>query len=142
MANIKKQASNIYGLLHDGDEVLISFRTELKNPMAVTNMMHQSSNEQFQFSIQSQQVSAFAESLGFELSQKMLCQDLLNWINYPITNPAALRGDNYYLLKRNSLTLTNRNTETKSIEDVPLIASELLDKLKRENNTYRMCNII
>jgi methyltransferase (TIGR00027 family) len=117
--------NKLFDLLSNGEEVLLSFRRTKANPTAFTDKMHASANETFQFSIASSDIPAFINAIGFELTGKMLCSELLDWIH---CHQEESRGDDYYLLKRNSLLLEQKKQAVTDINSIPLIVDREIPK--------------
>lgn len=127
----------LYDLLHDDEEILLSYRSMISNPLSITDKMHESSNETFQFALSPQNIAAFTNKTGFEVSGKMLCSDLIEWINCQVTYMApqstSPRGDNYYLLKRNS-KLIDKEQVNIDINAIPPIVNTEIANHKYESS--------
>lgn len=125
--------NRLFQLLKDGEEVLISYRASKQNPTAVGDQILASSNEPFQFSINPQDLPVYAANSGFDVAGKMLCSDLLDWVQDHQLNP---RGDSYFLIRRNSTLHEKIQNTIVDINDVPLIAERAFGSMR---NNYG-CN--
>lgn len=121
----QKLIEMMFNLLEDGEEVLISYRAMLTNPLTITDKILMSSNESLKFSLLPRRVTEYVNTKGFEITGKMLCSDLIRWVNCQITHMSPQqtipRGDNYYLLKRNAALITQKTQTIIDINNIPLI---------------------
>jgi methyltransferase (TIGR00027 family) len=134
----KKLLGKLFMSLRDGEEVLLSFRAMMHNPLAITDKMHESSKETFQFALPPEGVAGFVKDTGFELSAKMLAAELLDWVHCQITHMAPQsstpRGDNYYLLRRNEELLLQKDVPNTDINSIPPIVNTQISGHRYESS--------
>ena len=121
--NNQELLDRLFDLLHEGEEVLLSYRLSkvLATPLAA--QLHASSNEPYLFALSPSGVPAFANAKGFAVSGKMLCADLLDWVHCHQDEP---KGDSYYLLQRSAAVREQKRQTEMDIDRIALISDKSL----------------
>lgn len=118
----EKLFRNIYELLQEGDELIVSFLTKL---VATVRSCIQISNEECHFLLSSEEVIPFLATLGFKVKgkttfeQRFACVGDTKHIRLYENNPDKPR-ENYYLLGK-SACLFSSESECLKVENVPYI---------------------